>query len=89
MDTSAPAFSAVKEKSKKLDFTLSEAARVTIKVRKGRKVVKTFHLSGKQGSNSFRLSHRGLKKHVKYSATISAVDSAGNTSLTKRVSVKV
>jgi hypothetical protein len=79
----------VKEKSKKLVFTLSEPGKVTIKIRKGRKVVKTFHLAGKLGANSFRLTHRGLKKGVRYSALISAVDSAGNKSPVKRVTVKV
>jgi plastocyanin len=88
-DTAAPAFSAVKEKAKKLVFTLSEPARVTIKIRKVHKLVKTFHMSGKQGSNRFRLTHRGLKKGVKYTALVTAVDSAGNKSLAKRVTVKV
>jgi hypothetical protein len=70
-------------------FTLSEPAKVTIKIRKGSKVVKTFHVAGKLGSNSFSLTHRGLKKGVRYTALISAVDSAGNASPAKRVTVKV
>ncbi len=89
VDTTPPAFSAVKEKAKKLVFKLSEAAKVTIKVRKGHKVVKTFHMSGKQGTNTFRLTHRGLKKHVRYTAAIRAVDAAGNASLSKRVTLKL
>jgi plastocyanin len=88
-DTTPPALSAVREKSKKLVFTLSEPAKVTIKVRKGHKLVKTFHMSGKQGANSFRLTHRGLKKGVKYRALITASDSSGNVSLAKSLRVKI
>jgi plastocyanin len=88
-DTTAPAFSAVKVKAKKLTFKLTEPAKVTIKVRKGHKLVKTFHLSGKKGSNSFRLTHRGLKTGVKYKAQVTAVDSAGNKSRLASVSVKL
>ncbi|HEY2603981.1 MAG TPA: plastocyanin/azurin family copper-binding protein [Thermoleophilaceae bacterium] len=88
-DRTAPSFSSVKETSKKLVFSLSEPSKVTIKVRKGRKVVKTFHMSGKKGSNSFKLSHRGLKSGVRYKALISAVDGAGNKSASKSVTVKV
>jgi hypothetical protein len=88
-DTTPPAFSAVKEKSKKLVFTLSEPANVTIKIRKGHRGVKTFHLAGKQGTNSFRLTHRGLKKRVKYTALVTAVDGAGNASSVARATVKV
>jgi plastocyanin len=88
-DTTPPAFSAVREKSKRLVFNLSEPAKVTVKIRKGHKLVKTFHISGKPGVNSFRLTHRGLKKGVKYSAVVSAVDSAGNKSLVKRLTLKL
>jgi hypothetical protein len=70
-------------------FTLSEPAKVTIKIRKKHKLVKTFHVSGKQGSNSFRLTHRGLKKGVKYTALVTAVDAAGNSSRVKSVIVRV
>jgi plastocyanin len=88
-DTVAPAFSAVSAKGgKKLLFRLSEAGRVTIKVLRGKKTVKTFHLSGKKGSNSFRLTHRGLK-HGKYKITLTATDSAGNKSPLKSVRVKL
>jgi plastocyanin len=88
-DTVAPAFSAVSAKGgKKLVFKLSEAGRVTIKVLRGKKTVKTFKVSGKQGSNSFRLTHRGLK-HGKYKITLTATDSAGNKSPLKSVRVKL
>jgi hypothetical protein len=70
-------------------FTLSEPAKVTIRIRKGHKVVRTFHVSGKQGTNRFRLTHRGLKKGVKYKALVTAVDAAGNSSRVKSVTVKV
>jgi hypothetical protein len=79
----------VRVKSKKLTFKLSEAGKVTIKIRKGHKVVKTFHVSGKQGANSFRLTHRGLKKGVKYRALVTAVDGAGNKSRVASVSLKL
>ena len=79
----------MREKSKKLVFNLSEPAKVTVKIRKGHKLVKTFHISGKPGVNSFRLTHRGLKKGVKYAALVSAVDSAGNKSLVKRLTLKL
>ena len=88
-DTTPPAFSAVKERSKKLVFTLSEPAKVTIKIRRVRRVVKTFRMAGKQGSNSFRLTHRGLKKGVRYTALVTAIDGAGNASRVKTLSVKV
>jgi plastocyanin len=88
-DTVAPAFSAVSAKGgKKLVFKLSEAGRVTIKVLRGKKTVKTFKLSGKKGSNTFRLTHRGLK-HGKYKITLTATDSAGNKSPLKSVRVKI
>jgi len=70
-------------------FKLSEPARVTIKIRKGHKVMKTFHMGGKRGSNSFRLTHRGLKKGVRYTALVTAVDSAGNKSRLASVRVRV
>ncbi|HEX6459257.1 MAG TPA: plastocyanin/azurin family copper-binding protein [Thermoleophilaceae bacterium] len=89
VDTTAPAFSAVRERSKKLVFTLSEPAKVTIRVRRAHKLVKTFHVSGKRGSNSFRLTHRGLKKGVRYAATITAVDGAGNVSPARHVTLKL
>ncbi len=88
-DTTAPAFSAVKVKSKKLTFKLTEAAKVTIKVRKGHKLVKTFRMTGKKGSNSFRLTHRGLKKGVRYRAQVTAVDKAGNKSRVASVTAKL
>ena len=88
-DTVAPAFSAVSAKGgKKLVFKLSEAGRVTIKVLRGRKTVKTFKMSGKKGSNSFRLTHRGLK-HGSYKIRLTATDSAGNRSAVKSVRVKI
>jgi hypothetical protein len=79
----------VKVKSKKLTFKLTEAAKVTIKVRKGHKLVKTFRMTGKKGSNSFRLTHRGLKKGVRYRAQVTAVDKAGNKSRVASVTVKL
>jgi plastocyanin len=89
VDTVAPAFSAVSAKGgKKLVFKLSEAGRVTIKVLRGRKTVKTFKVSGKKGSNSFRLTHRGLK-HGKYKITLTATDSAGNKSPLKSVRARL
>jgi plastocyanin len=80
-DTVAPAFSSLHfVKKKKLSFRLSETGKVTIKVRRGRRLVKTFQLSGSKGANSFRLTHRGLKKGVRYKALVTAMDSAGNRS---------
>jgi hypothetical protein len=88
-DTVAPAFSAVSAKGgKKLVFKLSEAGRVTIKVLRGKKTVKTFRLTGKRGSNSFRLTHRGLK-HGSYKIRLTVTDSAGNKSAVKSVRVKI
>jgi plastocyanin len=88
-DTVAPAFSAVSAKGgKKLVFKLSEAGRVTIKVLRGKKTVKTFKVSGKKGSNSFRLTHRGLTPG-RYKVTLTATDSAGNKSPVKSVRVKI
>ncbi|HEY7632630.1 MAG TPA: hypothetical protein VH817_18135 [Thermoleophilaceae bacterium] len=88
-DTKAPSFSRVKLKSKKLTFKLSEPAKVTIKIRKGKKTVKTFHLAGKKGANSFRLTHRGLKKGVRYKALVTAVDKAGNKSRVASLTLKL
>jgi plastocyanin len=88
-DHTAPAFNALREKGKKIVFKLSEAAKVTIKIRRGHKLVKTFHVSAKKGSNTFRLTHRGLKAGVRYKALVSAVDKAGNKSHAKSVSVRI
>jgi plastocyanin len=88
-DITAPAFSAVHVKSRKLTFRLSEPAKVTIKVRKGHRLAKTFHLSGRKGANSFRLTHRGLNGHVRYRAQVTAVDGAGNRSRVATFSLKL
>jgi plastocyanin len=88
-DTTAPSLGAVSAKSgKKLVFKLSEPARVTIKVLRGKKTVKTFHVSGKKGTNTFRLTHRGLKTG-KYKLTLSALDTAGNKSRLASARVKL
>jgi len=96
----APSASVVKRGTSFL-FTLSEAARVTIKIerrkrnRKGRLTftrVGAFSAEGSAGPNRKRFSGRIGKKGLRsgrYRATLIATDRAGNASQAKRLSFRV
>ena len=67
-DRLAPRLTKLKLRGKRLRFTLSETAKVTVKV--GRRTIRA---SGRRGRNTIRLRGRGR-------VTITAVDAAGNRS---------
>jgi hypothetical protein len=87
-DTTAPAITNVKVRNGRLRFTLSEAAKVTVTITKGKrhKRVRRFTVNGKAGldSASFRKLAPGT-----YRITLRAVDAAGNKrSLSRSFKVK-
>jgi plastocyanin len=91
-DVTPPAISALKASgsTKRVRFTLSEAAAVKVAVkplsRKGR--TRTVSATGRQGTN--RVSVRKLKlKPGRYRATVRATDAAGNRSPAKSTTFRV
>ena len=75
-------------KSAKLTLTLSEAVKLKIVVKKGKKTVSTTSVSAAAGKRVIALAKKKLKKGS-YVATITAVDAAGNkTAKTIKFKVK-
>jgi hypothetical protein len=70
-------------------FTLSEPATVTLRVKRGRKVLKSARIQAAAGTRSVTLRSRRLKKG-RYTVEVVARDTAGNRSLlaTKRVTLR-
>jgi hypothetical protein len=78
----------------KLRYTLSEAAKVTVKIQRvsTRRVVGKLTRSGAKGANTIKFSGRIGKKALKagrYRAVLTATDAAGNRSSASRVSFRV
>ncbi len=85
-DSTAPRLSSVSAKvdDKRLRFTLSEDASVRVKVRaRGKdKVLKSYKVTGRSGSNKAKLAVGGLDEG-RYNAKLEPVDAAGNKGTAK------
>jgi hypothetical protein len=78
----------------KLRYTLSEAAKVTVKIQRvsTRRIVGKLTRSGVRGANTIKFSGRIGRKALKagrYRAVLTAIDAAGNRSSASRVSFRV
>src|SRR4051794_1348919 len=78
---------ALRHHAARLTFTLSENATLTIRVKRGHRVLKTVRVQARKGTHSVKL--RGLKKG-RYTIDIRARDAVGNRSslATKRLRVR-
>ena len=70
-------------------FQLSEPATVTVRVKRGRRVIKSARVHAPAGTRTVTLRSKSLKKG-RYKVEIEARDSAGNRSrlATKRVTLR-
>jgi hypothetical protein len=93
-DKQAPLISRFRLRSKRFRYSLSEAARVTIKLRRvgARRVLGRLVRDGKVGSNTIkfrgRIGRRALPRG-RYRAEITALDRAGNRSTARRLTFRV
>jgi plastocyanin len=76
-DTTAPVIRSLKVKGRRVSFSLSEAARVRVTLKRSGGTAKSSTRDASQGSNSFRLKR--LRKG-RYSLKLAATDAAGNRS---------
>ena len=98
-DTQAPVISAFRARRAVLSYTLSESARVVVKVQRrlaGRRAryrtIGRLSASGATGANRTRASARLRRKEARpgrYRAVIVAVDAAGNRSAPKTAGFRV
>lgn len=94
-DILKPVFSGLKfakvtyKKGGALEFSLSEAAKVTVKIKgKGKEAkTKTLSANGKAGANAIKIKAKKLKAGS-YTATVTATDAAGNATV-KTLKLKV
>jgi plastocyanin len=90
LDETAPTLSSVRvsraARGARVRFRLSEAARVTIQLKRGRRVVRTRRANGRRGANSVLV--RGVRGG-RYRVQISARDLSGNPARSRRAQVTV
>jgi hypothetical protein len=84
----APRLTHVKLRGKKLRYKLSEAAKVTVRIRRGGRTVKRITRSAHTGSNALKINRSALS-NGHYRLAVSAKDADGMTSATKRISFRV
>ena len=93
-DSIAPKLTKARLTGRRLRFTLSEAATVTIDIVGARKpgakpaVVRSVDLDGLEGANRATLRTAGLRRAT-YRVSLTAIDPAGNTSARKRLSLRL
>jgi len=93
-DNVAPRLTSVRVTGRRLRFSLSEAATVTVDIVGARRasarreVLRSLDLDGVKGVNRATLRTLGLRAGT-YRLSLTAIDPAGNTSRRKRVSMKV
>jgi hypothetical protein len=86
-DSSKPRLRGLKLSRKALSYRLSEKARVSIKIKKGRRTVRKLSDAGEQGLNKVSL---GRKLALgRYRVVIKATDTAGNKTAPRRVKLSV
>jgi hypothetical protein len=87
-DTTKPRISGLKLEGSKLRYRLSEKARVTVRVKKGGRTVKTISRKGRAGRNQLAIGS-GKLADGRYKLVVRAKDAAGNASAAKRVALRV
>jgi hypothetical protein len=88
-DSVAPLVGALRAGPRRVRFRLSEAARVTVRVkRRGTRRARVIRISGSAGANSARLGRRALRDG-RYRLTVVATDAAGNSSARRTLRLRV
>jgi hypothetical protein len=87
-DRKKPRVSRVKVSGGALTYRLSERAKVTLRIKNGRRTVKKITRRGKAGQNRIAIGVRKLAEG-RYQLVLSARDLAGNGSAAKRVGLRV
>jgi|GraSoiStandDraft_4_1057263.scaffolds.fasta_scaffold145763_2 plastocyanin len=91
-DTIKPALSKVRLKAMRraarVTFRLSENATVTIRVKRGKTVLKSVRLQVRKGTHTVKVRSRRLKKGHRYTVELRARDAHGNTSKAARKSLR-
>jgi hypothetical protein len=71
-----------------LVYRLSESAKVTVRIKKGRRTVKTIKAKGRAGKNRIAINRRKLASG-RYTLVVTAQDAAANKSAAKRIRMRV
>ena len=88
-DSVAPLVGGLRAGPRRVRFRLSEAARVTVRVkRRGTRRARVIRISGSAGANSARLGRRALRDG-RYRLTVVATDAAGNSSARRTLRLRV
>ena len=88
-DSVAPLVGGLRAGPRRVRFRLSEAARVTVRVkRRGTRRARVIRISGSAGANSARLGRRALRDG-RYRLTVVATDAAGNSSTRRSLRLRV
>jgi hypothetical protein len=88
VDRSKPRVSRVKLSGGAVTYRLSERAKVTLRIKKGGRTVKTLRANGKAGKNRIAIG-TGKLAGGRYKLVLSARDAAGNSSDAKRIGLRV
>ena len=87
-DTTKPRLSKLRLTRKALSYRLSESAKVTVRIKQGRRTLKRLSATGVAGRNRLAINRRTLPRG-RYSVVVSAKDAAGNSSGAKRIALRV
>jgi hypothetical protein len=87
-DRTKPRVSALKVGRAALSYRLSERAKVSVRIVKKGRTVKRLSASGVPGRNKLAINRRALAPG-RYTVVVSARDNAGNTSVVKRIALRV
>jgi hypothetical protein len=87
LDTTAPTLTGVRVARGRLRLTLSEAAKVTVRLRRGKKNARTITRRLTAGRHSIRIRRAGLRRG-RYRLLVVAADAAGNRSRTVKLSLR-
>jgi hypothetical protein len=87
-DRTKPRVSRVKLGRGAISYRLSEPAKVTLRIKKGRRTVKKITANGKAGRNRMAIRTRKLARG-RYQLVLTARDAAGNSSNAKRLALRV
>jgi hypothetical protein len=87
LDTTAPTLTGVRLVHGRLRFKLSEAAKVTVRLRRGKRNARTITRRLTAGRHSIRIRRAGLRRG-RYRVLVVAADAAGNRSRTVRLALR-